>query len=259
MNRRTQSHPDQLGFDALLTDTDAINRERIEEAAHAHLPGTMEEAVPYYWRLIKAHHAAMLAGDIGEVSRLRGEAHDLAYKLNGFEPGILADEDAPGCVLARLTQAKDGDVPLWGQSGSFEVRYRDMRVQIDIDGLFGIGATSMSWPGFSASAIETDKPFLSETGYRSFLGVGGGLAPGYTPETFALGIIEAHVQKALKGKLVCIEPTSWFALSRSRHDMRPLRPMISCDGGEKPRHAATKRRDPTNLRAPSVNHRWRRD
>ena len=204
MNRRTQPHPDQLGFDALLADTDAINRERTEEAAHAHLPGTMEEALPYYRRLIGAHHAAMLAGDVGEVSRLRGEAHDLAYKLNGFEPGILADKDAPGYVLARLTQAAEGEVPLWGQAGSFEVRYKSMRVRIDMEGLFGIGATSMSWLGFSAHAVEENKPFLSETGYRSFLDVGGALVPGYTPDTFALGIVEAHVQKALKGKLVRI-------------------------------------------------------
>lgn len=216
MNRRTQSHPDQLGFDTLLASTDAINRERTEEAAHAHLPATMEEAVPFYWRLIEAHHAAMLAGDIDEVCRLRGEAHDLAYKLNGFEPGILADADAPGYVLARLTEAAKGEAPLWGQSGSFEVRYRDMRVQIEMEGLFGIGATAMSWLGFSASAIETDKPFLSETGYRSFLGVGGALVPGYTPETFALGIVEAHVQKTLKGKLVRIVPiTTRYAASAS--------------------------------------------
>lgn len=206
MNRRSQSHPDQLGFDALLATTEAVNRTRTEEAAHAHLPGSMEEAVPYYWRLIEAHHAAMLAGDLGEVFRLRGEAHDLAYKLNGFEPGILADADAPGYVLARLTEAAKGEAPLWGQSGSFEVRYRAMRVRIDMEGLFGIGATAMSWLGFSASAIETDKPFLSETGYRSFLGVGGAVRPGFTPKTFAAAIIEAHVDKVLKGKLRRIEP-----------------------------------------------------
>lgn len=112
--RSNHSNSGQFAFDALLADTAAINRARAEETAHAHLPGTMDAALPYYRRLIEAHHAAMLAGDAGEVSRLRRSAHDLAYKLNGFERGILADDDAPGCVLDRLTRSGDGAVPLWG-------------------------------------------------------------------------------------------------------------------------------------------------
>lgn len=206
MSRRIQPHPGQLAFDALLAATDAINTARAEEAAHAHLPGTVDAALPYFRRLIEAHHAAMLAGDIGEVSRLRSEAHDLAYKLNGFEPGILAHEDAPGYVLDRLTRADEGAVPLWGQSGSFEIRHKAMRVRIEMDGLFGIGASHMAWLGFAAHAVEKNKPFLSETGYRSFLGVGGTLTPGFTPDTFAAAIIAAHVERELKGRLCRIEP-----------------------------------------------------
>ncbi|GAB4363606.1 MAG: hypothetical protein Kow0060_20440 [Methylohalobius crimeensis] len=37
--------------------------------------------------------------------------------------------------------------------------------------MFGIGSTAFYWLGFSAHAVEFDKPFLSSTGYRSFLGV----------------------------------------------------------------------------------------
>ena len=191
----------QLGFDTLLAHAEAQNRTRQEEQAHAHLPGTMEEALPFYRVLIEQHHAGMLAGDIGEVARLRGEAHDLAYKLNNYEAGILADENAPGCILDRLTRAEDGAVPLWGQSGSFIVATNCMQVRIEMEGLFGIGASHMSWLGFAAHAVDWDKPFLSDTGYRSFLGTGGPLVPGFTPETFAAGIVDAHVTKELKGKL----------------------------------------------------------
>lgn len=52
-----------------------------------------------------------------------------------------------------------------------------------------------------------NKPFLSETGYRSFLGVGGALRPGYTPDGFAAAIIDGYVTKELRGKLRTIEPT----------------------------------------------------
>lgn len=195
---------EQLGFEALLTTAAADNAQRKEERACAHLPGTMPEAVPFLNALIDRHHTAMLAGDAGMVERLREEAHRLAFKLNDYEPGILADDNAPGSVLERLTRAPEGTVPRWGQSGTFMVDCPGMRVRIDMDGLFGI-AWHSSWLGFAAHAVNWDAPFLSETGYRSFLGVGGPLRPGHTPETFAAAMIAAHVRVELKGKLRKIE------------------------------------------------------
>jgi hypothetical protein len=79
-----------------------------------------------------------------------------------------------------------------------------MRVRIEMDGMFGIGASSMPWLGFSAHAVELEKPFLSETGYRSFLGVCSPLQAGHTPETFAGEIIAAYVRRECKGKLLSI-------------------------------------------------------
>jgi hypothetical protein len=206
MSRRDHALPGQLAFDALLAETAEINHARAEEAAHAHLPGTMDEALPYLRALVERHHAAMVAGDLDSVMRLRGEAHDLAYKLNGFDAGILADETAPGCVLDRLTRAKKGKVPLWGQSGSFVVNVRSVRVRVEMDGLFGIGASSCSWMGFAIHAVDRDKPFLSETGYRSFLGVGGSLESGFTPESFVIAVLTAYVERDLRGRMRRIVP-----------------------------------------------------
>lgn len=191
----------QLGFDALLAQADASNKERHETHAYAHLPDTIDKALPFFRDLVDKHHAAMLDGNAARVERLRKEAHDLAYKLNNFEPGIIADESAPGCMLDRLTRAPEGQPPLWGQSGSFIIAINQMRVRIHMDGVFGICASSMAWMGFGAHAVDFDRPFLSETGFRSFLGVGGALFPGYTPSTFAAAIVSAHVDKTLKGKL----------------------------------------------------------
>lgn len=195
----------QLGFDALLQDAEQANITRLQERESAHLPGMMPGAVPFFRALIARHHDAMLAGDGEAVRHLRDEAHLLAEKLNNFEPGILADENAPGIVLDHLTRAPDGAVPLWGQSGFFEVTCNGMRVAIDMDGIFGIGASHMAWLGFAAHAADLDKPFLSETGYRSFLGCGGALQPGFTPATFAAEIIAAYVRHELKGRLVAIK------------------------------------------------------
>ena len=62
------------------------------------------------------------------------------------------------------------------------------------------------WLGFAAYAVEYDRPFLSETGYRSFVAIGGELEPGFTPDRFAAEVIGAHVRCELKGCLVTIEP-----------------------------------------------------
>lgn len=206
MTSRTSQQTQQLGFDALLSHAEEANATRQQERASAHLPGAMEAALPFYRGLIERHHRAMLAGEAEAVMQLRDEAHCLAVKLNGYDPGILADENAPGCVLDRATRAPEGTVPMWGQSGCFDITCDGMRVRIEMEGIFGIGASFMAWTGFAAHAVEWDRPFLSETGYRSFLGVGGELQPGFTPDSFASAIIAAHVRRELKGKLAAIKP-----------------------------------------------------
>lgn len=200
MKQETQ----QLGFDSLLASAETANQTRQEERACAHLPGTMDAALPFFRDLIALHHQAMLAGDAETVRHLREEAHLLALKLNGYDPGILADGNAPGNLLARATRAPEGTVPLWGQSGIFEITSDGMRVRIEMEGIFGIGASFTMWVGFAAHAVDWDKPFLSETGYRSFLGVGGDLQPGFTPDSFATAIVAAHVRRELGGRSVAV-------------------------------------------------------
>lgn len=206
MNKHSPKDTGQLGFDVLLSDAEAANAALRFERATGHLPSGYDEAIPFYRTLIERHHAAMLAADVEAVMRLRNEAHALALRLNGGEPGILAHDDAPGYVLARETAAPEGSVPLWGQDGVFIVDASGMRVRIEMDGMFGIGSTAMFWPGFAAQAVDLDAPFLSETGYRSFLGLAAAPVSGMTPDSFAREAIAAHVRRALKGRLLTIAP-----------------------------------------------------
>jgi hypothetical protein len=196
----------QLGFESLLTAAAEDNRKRTALRETAHLPGTMEEAIPFYRLLTRQHHVAMLAADVETAMQLRKEAKLLARRLNNGEPGILASEDAPVNVLARATAAALGAVPLWGQEGDFVVEVSSVRVRIEIDGMFGIGSSFGYWPGFAAHAVDYLRPFISETGYRSFLGIHADPAPGLTPDTFAQKIVAAHIEGELKGKLLAIEP-----------------------------------------------------
>jgi hypothetical protein len=200
------NHQSQLGFADLLDTAHTVNVQRRLERETAHLPATMEEALPYHRLQIRQHHAAMLAGDIETAMRIRKEAHSLALKLNGGDAGILASDDATGRVLERESTAPDGIAPLWGQSGAFIVEAGGMRVRVEIDGMFGIGSTFCPFPGFAARAVDFDRPFLSETGYRSFLSIHAEPVPGMTTDEFVREVIAAHVRGELKGRLRGIKP-----------------------------------------------------
>jgi hypothetical protein len=64
------------------------------------------------------------------------------------------------------TTAPEGEVPLWGQRGAFTVDVADVPVKVSMHGLFDIGGG-----GFEARAADRIRPFISDTGYRSFVTV----------------------------------------------------------------------------------------
>ena len=146
-------------FDALLSSAEEANTTRQQERACAHLLGTMELAVPFYRDLIEHHHRAMLAGELETVMQFRDEAHLLAVKLNSYEPGILADDDAPGYALDRAARAPDGAIPLWGPSGSFEITSEGMRVRIEMEGMFA--SALPSWRGRASPRMRWTSTSLS--------------------------------------------------------------------------------------------------
>ena len=117
MSNQNKSEAGQLGFDDLLSASDTDNRKRRFERDTAHLPSTIDEALAYYRMMISQHHAAMLAADETKVMEFHEQARLLALRVNDGKPGILANDDAPGCVLARNTAAAAGTVPEWGQCG----------------------------------------------------------------------------------------------------------------------------------------------
>ena len=194
-------HPDQLGFDGLLNEAEAANDARRFEKTAGHLPDTLDEAISYHRAQIADHHAAMLACDFDTAMRIRDEAHLLARKLNGGNPGILATEDSPGSMLGRSCAAEPGAVPLWGQDGAFEIEAAGMALRVSMGGMFSICAGVTEWLGFEVRAVDPSKPFLSETGYRSFLGVSVAAETGMNVEGFVRRVIEVYVTDVLNGRL----------------------------------------------------------
>lgn len=195
---------DQFGFDALLAEADADNQTRAFEKDTAHLSGNIAEAVEFHRDQIDKHHAAMLDCAFERALAIRTEAHLLARKLNGGDPGILAGDDAPGYIFAQSCAAKPDTAPLWGQDGVFDLAVADCRLRVTMHGMFGIGATAMSYLGFEVRAVEPEHLFLSSTGYRSFLGCSVPPHPGLNVEGFVRQVVEHHINADLKGRLVPI-------------------------------------------------------
>lgn len=176
-----------------------------EEQRTAYLPSTFEEAIPVYRDLIDKHHAAMMVGDEATVLKLRNEAHDLARKLNDGDHGILAGPDSVGHRLENATAAEDGAIPKWGQTASYTIDVNGMKVRIEQQGMLGIGAMSMFWPSFEAYAVDYDQPFISQTGYRSFMGPRVEVMTGIAPDQFAREVITSYLVGERKGKPERIE------------------------------------------------------
>lgn len=200
------NHDDQLGFDALLASADGSNAKRRFDRKTAHLPASMRDALPFFRELLEQYHAAVLDADADTAIALREEAHTLALKLNGGEPGILAHDEAPARVLEREAAALDGAIPIWGQRGVFDIFVGEMAARITIHGVFGIGGYYLLWSGFTAEAIDRAKPFLSETGFRRFYAVPQHFPKGLTPDEFARRVLEDYIAGELKRRLLEIKP-----------------------------------------------------
>jgi hypothetical protein len=185
-------HPQQLGvgFDAIQ-----------EQQETAHLPSEIKQGIEHYRGMLEKHNVAMLAGDENGAAAIQKEARRLATKLNDGEPGILAGPEAPGYVLMNATAAAPGTVPIWGQQGEFDVKVGDTPVHIRMDGMLGIGRLCSIWPGFDATVVEPDNPFISETGFRSFIGDQVKLVPVLTPDMFAREVIASYIKGECRGKL----------------------------------------------------------
>lgn len=112
--------------------------------------------------LVARYHDAVLAGDLETLDSSQSAYEALVYVLNGNTMlGSAAGDDSAAYVLARAVAAAPGQVPCWGQSGDFLVEVDGMRVRVEVaEGLH-------NHHGLTLHAVDLDRPFLSETGYRS--------------------------------------------------------------------------------------------
>jgi hypothetical protein len=194
-------------FAAFLKDGDKANELWKLDQQTKHLPGDLEHGLIYYRKLLDKHHAAFLAEEWEALRDLRNDAYLLAFKLNRGDGGVFADDKAMGNVLQNSTAAPAGTIPLWGQLGEFELTIDTMRVRCVVKK--GLVARGNRWPDFEAHAVDRTKPFLSNTGYRSFMPSFYAIEtePPITVDAYVKGTLEDYIARDLKGKLLTIPKT----------------------------------------------------
>ena len=144
-----------------------------------HLPSTFAELVPLYRACIVRFDAAVHARDFDTAAKVHGEASELIQRAQSFDR-FQGKRNAKGwgyCyydvarIFAHVTRAAVGAVPLFGQAGDFITSLSTTKVRFKVDGLCSLGVRPYGARalGFSLHAVEWDRGFYSETGFRSFL------------------------------------------------------------------------------------------
>lgn len=133
-------------------------------AVAASLPKDRTELMAAALDVLRAYDAAVMASDKAGAEVQREKYRAAVWKLNGETFFACEDgEKAPGNVLAELARVEGGRMPLWGQKGEMLLEVDGVRARVAID-------AGMSWRGLHLEfhAVDLFRPFLSETGYRSY-------------------------------------------------------------------------------------------
>ncbi|PWJ81517.1 hypothetical protein C7441_11049 [Pseudaminobacter salicylatoxidans] len=160
------------------------HRREIEENVAMLRDGSNEYLVQIASEALEQYHHAMMRGDkagrrpydlvieacIDVLYRItehgRSEEHENGGRLwpprsrSRFDCWISASQ-----WLGEQLAAIPGEVPMHGQPGRFVLTVHGCRTDVRYPGLFG-------GPGLDGRVIDLDRPFFSETGYRSFM-IGG--------------------------------------------------------------------------------------
>lgn len=111
----------------------------------------------------EAYHAALIAGDVDAAEAASERREAIIWKLNGGSFfASYADPDSAGNQVEAYCRAAPGEEPKWGQYGEFVITVDGVRAVVEVVNGFGRNAT-----GLQFHAIDLDRPFISETGFRS--------------------------------------------------------------------------------------------
>lgn len=163
---------------------------------------------------VGAVNAAIIAGDrdTAEAAWCRYEAVVWTLNGGGFF-GFRGHRGAPGYVVEDYCRAPPGEIPMWGQSGSFVIGVDGVRALVDY-------RESFIRASFEFRAIDLDHPFISDTGYRSHF---GDWCLGLAVDAVAAAIFKGYLSKERRAlSPECAERLSHETLPDWMNALRPL-------------------------------------
>ncbi|MEN8517803.1 hypothetical protein [Burkholderia sp. RS02] len=135
---------------------------------------------------VGAMHVAVLEANAKAAGAAADRYEAVVWKLNGgtFRGSRdAANPDAAGHLVEQYCSATPGTVPMWGQRGEFLITVSGVRAVVELGEGFGRYRV-----GFAFHVVDADKPFISETGYKSHFET---FKSGRTVEQVAIAVFSA--------------------------------------------------------------------
>ncbi|MGE3990348.1 MT-A70 family methyltransferase [Pseudorhodoplanes sp.] len=169
-----------------LTAKGVVEKNKLAEEVRkdrlAALPSSIDDLCHGYKVAVAQFHEAVLAGDRDREAVALERLDLLQVKANGGDRFGMAVASSDAEALRAGAAAPLGTVPLWGQRGLFRVM---------VDGTPHL--VSYADDHFGIHAEDPDKPFVSETGYRSMF-VDGEDRRGKTVDQAVIALIDHAIR-----------------------------------------------------------------
>jgi len=163
-------------------------REQTAARINATLPETADAVSALAATAADQYDAAVCAADADAFSAAADLLEAIVYRLNGCTfSGSLMDGGGVEQLRGAL-QPVDGIAAGWGRPCRFLVELDDVRVMVSYTPDFLSFA-----PHFEFYAVDADRPFISETGYKSHFY--SGRFPPLTLDAFARKLLEASDER----------------------------------------------------------------
>lgn len=165
----------------------------------ATLPDDPAELLRAAFSAVESIDRSVLAGELDAADAARNTYEAIVWKLNGGTMFASLDgPEAPGNVVAAHCAAAPGIAPGWAQDGEFLVTAAGVRARVVVShGFKSFGRH------FAFHAVDRDRPFISQTGFRSHF---QSPVVGRTVEQMAAAVLESLV--AEQGGRVAIDRAS---------------------------------------------------
>lgn len=132
-------------------------------ALAATLPECESKLLELARQTVNALNTAVMEGDETGAKKSSDLYDAVCYKMNGNTfKGCSVGNPSVRQRIEDYCSAVPGTVPLWGQAGEFMLDMGVYRLWVKCSTKFG-----MWMPHFEFFAVDLNRPFLSETGYRS--------------------------------------------------------------------------------------------